>query len=71
VAWARLSLELKGHQARELAVEEQEVDGKVLAADLYRVFRAHEAEVATELAADWICRSSSREDHRSRIALTR
>ena len=41
--------ELEGDEAREAAVEEDEVDREVLLADLYGVLGADEAKVATEL----------------------
>ena len=45
-------LELDGHEAREPAVEEDEVDREVLVADLHRVLGADEAEVAAELGEE-------------------
>ena len=45
-------LELNGDKAVEAAMEEQEVEGEVLAADLQRVLRADETEVVTELGEE-------------------
>jgi len=41
--------ELEGDEAREAAVEEDEVDREILLADLYGVLGADEAKIATEL----------------------
>jgi len=41
--------QLEGHEAGEPSVEEDEVDREIPVADLHGVFRADEAEVATEL----------------------
>ncbi len=43
------NLQLDGNQAREPAVEEHEVDRKILVTDLHRVLGADETEVAAEL----------------------
>ncbi len=42
-------LELEGDEAGEASVEEDEIDREVLVADLHRVLRADETEVAAEL----------------------
>lgn len=42
-------LQLEGHQAREPAVEEDEVDREVAVVDLHRVLGSYEAKVAAEL----------------------
>jgi hypothetical protein len=41
-----VDLQLDGHEALQAAVEEDEVDREILVADLHRILRANEAEVA-------------------------
>ncbi len=47
-----LGLQLEGDEALQATVKEHEIDLEVLFADLHRVLRADEAEVATQLGEE-------------------
>ena len=62
----RVDLEFNRHQAVQTAVEKQQIERKILSADLQRVFRTHKAETrpssmrkSRNLSSSARCRSAS------------